>query len=107
MTVAFDFVAALLGLRPPAAATKSRPPRTQQPGRNPLNFRGALSRQPGPALFPSFNRLGRGRDTQMMHPDHYYLIMSLLKYGTLGLALTFAVRLVAFTFNYLWWASLG
>jgi len=42
----------------------------------------------------------------MMHPDHYQLIMSLLKYSTLGLGLMFTARLISFIFNYLWWASL-
>ena len=50
MTVAFDFVAALVGLRPPDAATKSKRPAFSKPGRDPLKIRGELSRQAGPAL---------------------------------------------------------
>ncbi|WP_457796285.1 hypothetical protein [Methylocystis sp. S23] len=50
MIAAADFVAALVGLRPPDAATKSKNPAFSKPGRNPLNFRGALFKQPEPAL---------------------------------------------------------
>lgn len=59
MTITRDFVAALGGLRPPAAATKSRTaPRSANPGKSPLNFRGALSKQPGPAhLFDRWARI--------------------------------------------------
>lgn len=43
----------------------------------------------------------------MMRPDHYYFLMSLLRYGMLGLALIFAVRLTAFLFGQMSWASFG
>jgi len=46
-------------------------------------------------------------DRRMMHPDHYYFLMSLLRYGALGLGLIFAVRLIAFLFHYMSWASLA
>ena len=46
-------------------------------------------------------------DTQMMPPDHYYFLMSVLRFGVLGLALVFVVRLIAFLFHYMSWASLA
>jgi hypothetical protein len=32
----------------------------------------------------------------MMRPDHHYAAMSIMKYGSLALALTFAGKIVAF-----------
>jgi len=36
----------------------------------------------------------------MMHPDHYYLVMSFFGYE-LGVALVFAVRFTEFMFDYM------
>lgn len=44
MTVAVDFIVALVGLRSPAAATKPAAPRSANPGRNPLKIRRQLSK---------------------------------------------------------------
>ena len=38
-------------------------------------------------------------DTQMMHPDHYYFLMSLLGSEAMGFALIFSVRLSQFLFD--------
>ncbi len=35
----------------------------------------------------------------MMHPDHYYFLMSLLGYEAMGFALIFSVRLSQFLFD--------
>lgn len=48
-----DFVAALVGPRPPDAATKSQSPAWNNPARDPLKIRGDLSNQAEPALSPS------------------------------------------------------
>lgn len=32
----------------------------------------------------------------MMRPDHHYIIMSIMKYGSLALAIVFAVKIAAF-----------
>jgi len=37
--------------------------------------------------------------TQMMHPDHYYFLMSLLGFEAMGFALIFSVRLSQFLFD--------
>lgn len=55
MIVTRYFAAALVGLRPPDAAANRKAPRSAQPGRKPLNFRGTLSKQPEPALKSSGN----------------------------------------------------
>jgi len=41
-----------------------------------------------------------------MNPDHHHLIMSLMKYGSLSLALLFGIKLVSHTLRFLWWESL-
>jgi len=35
-------------------------------------------------------------ESKMMRPDHHYAIMLMMKYGSLALALVFAVRIAAF-----------
>jgi len=55
--------------------------------------------------FPCFTTSREEGDTQM-NPDHHHLIMSLMKYGSLGLALLFGIRLVSHTLRFLWWESL-
>jgi len=42
----------------------------------------------------------REGDTQMMHPDHYYLLVSFLGYEV-GFALIFAVRFTELLFDYI------
>ena len=56
--------------------------------------------------FPCFTTSSEEGDTQMMHPDHHHLIMSLMKYASLSLALLFGIRLVSHTLRFLWWESL-
>jgi len=51
MIVAGDFVAALVWLRPPAAATNREAPRSAKPAEKPLKIHGELSKQSRPALF--------------------------------------------------------
>ena len=43
----------------------------------------------------------------MMHPEHYYFLMSLLRFGVLGMALILVVRIIAFLFHYMSWAALA
>jgi hypothetical protein len=50
MTIAFDFVAALVGLCPPDAAIKSKRPAFSKPRQRSTQIRGELSRQPEPTL---------------------------------------------------------
>ena len=51
MTVAVDFIAALVGLKPSRRRDKIEPPRrSANPGRDPLKIRGELSKQPEPPL---------------------------------------------------------
>jgi len=56
--------------------------------------------------FPCFTASREEGNTQMMHPDHHHLIMSLIKYGSLSLAFLFGIRLVSHTLRFLWWESL-
>jgi hypothetical protein len=46
----------------------------------------------------SFLILRSSRRTQMLHPDQYYLLMSLYGFEA-GLALIFTLRMTAFLFN--------
>jgi hypothetical protein len=36
------------------------------------------------------------RSDPMMRPDHHFMIMSIMKFGSLALAMVFAVRIAAF-----------